>query len=360
MYAVIMAGGGGTRLHPLSRPERPKPFLPLTGEESLLQATVARLEGVTDDVTVVTDRRYERLVRSQVPGVAILAEPLGRNTAAAIALAALAIDRPEDQVMLVLPADQTVAEDRVEVFRGVLRSAHDHLATGAFGIEDPLVTLGIRVDRPATEYGYLIPDPTRSDVIDGLLAYPLARFEEKPKPARADELVELVAQGGGIAWNAGIFLWRRRAITAALGRYTGLLQSLGPMVASPQMLDRAYESIQRAVSIDHAVMESAARNGDVVMAAMDVGWSDIGSWTALLAAIGARGTGSVVQAGETVDVEADDLVVRRVEGRLGVIAPPERGSITAMHPIAVLRGTGPDLARVEALIERCSEPEDRP
>ena len=356
MYAVIMAGGGGTRLHPLSRPERPKPFLPLVGEGTLLQATAARLDGVTEDVTVVTDRRYERLVRSQLPGVAVLTEPLGRNTAAAIALAALAIDRPEDEVMLVLPADQTVEPDKAPVFRDVLRRAGEGLATGAFGIEDPLVTLGIRVDRPATEYGYLIPDANRGEAIDGLQAYPLLRFEEKPKPARAEELVE---QGGGIAWNAGIFLWRRRAITAALGRYTGLLQSLGPMVASPQMLDRAYESIQRAVSIDHAVMESAARNGTVVMAAMDVGWSDIGSWSALLAAIGARGTGSVVQAGETVEVEADDLIVRRVDGRLGVIAPPERGSITAMHPIAVLRGTGPDRDRVEALIERCSEPEER-
>ena len=356
MYAVIMAGGGGTRLHPLSRPERPKPFLPLTGDESLLQATVGRLDGVTDDVTVITDRRYERLVRSQVPGVAILTEPLGRNTAAAIALAALALDRPEDQVMLVLPADQTIAADKVGVFREVLRTAGKHLATGAFGIDDPLVTLGIGVDRAATEYGYLIPDQSRGEVIDGLQAYPLQRFEEKPKPARAEELLE---GGGGVAWNAGIFLWRRRAITAALGRYTGLLQSLGPMVASPQMLDRAYESIQRAISIDHAVMESAARNSQVVMAAMDVGWSDIGSWSALLGAIGARGTGSVVQAGETVEVEADDLVIRRVDGRLGVIAPPERGSITAMHPIAVLRGTAPDRDRIEALIERCGEPEER-
>ena len=353
MYAVIMAGGGGTRLHPLSRPERPKPFLPLIGEQSLLQATAARLEGVTDDVTVVTDRRYERMVRAQLPGVALLTEPLGRNTAAAIALAALAIDRPEDDVMLVLPADQTV--ERTDTFADVLRSA-GQLAEGAFDVESPLVTLGIQIDRPATEYGYLIPDRARRDVVDGLTAYPLVKFEEKPKPQRALELYE---EGGGIAWNAGIFLWRRRAILAALRRYTGLVQSLGPMVSSPQLLDSAYEAIQKAVSIDHAVMESAARNGDVVMAAMDVGWSDIGSWTALLAAIGARGTGSVVQAGETVDVEDGDLVVRRVDGRLGVIAPPGRGSITAMHPIAVLRGAAPDRPLIEALIERCSEPEDR-
>jgi len=351
MYAVILAGGGGTRLHPLSRPERPKPFLPLVGSTSLLQATVGRLRDVTDDVTVVTDRRYERLVRAQLPGVAVLNEPLGRNTAAAIALAALAIERPDDEVMLVLPADQTV--QRTDRFAEVLRGA-EQLATGAFGIEDPLVTLGIQVDRPATEYGYLIPDLGRGQEVHGLRSYPLLRFEEKPRPARAEELAAQV----GVAWNAGIFVWRRRSILAALGRYTGLLQSLGPMMASPQMLDRAYESIQRAVSIDHAVMESAARSGDVVMAAMDVGWSDIGSWSALLAAIGARGTGSVVQAGETVEVEADDLVLRRIDGRLGVIAPPERGSITAMHPIAVLCGAGPDRDRIEALIERCSEPED--
>src|SRR6478735_10060824 len=320
MYAVILAGGGGTRLHPLSRPECPKPFLPLLGERSLLQGTVERLQGLTDDVTVVTDRRYERLVRAQVPDAALVLEPLGRNTAAAIALATLVIDRADDEVMVVLPADQTVED--VPVFQRVLGAAAERLATGAFGVDDPLVTLGIQVDRPATEYGYLIPDVARGGSVGGLRAYPLTRFEEKPKPARAEQLV----QQEGVAWNAGIFLWRRRAIAAALGRYTGLLQSLGPMAASPVSLESAYEAIQKPISIDYAVMEGAAKNGQVVMAAMDVGWSDLGSWSALLGAIGARGTGAVVQAGERVEVEHDDLVVRRIGGRLGVIAPPERGS----------------------------------
>ena len=352
MYAVIMAGGGGTRLHPLSTPERPKPFLPLIGQRTLLQSTIDRLRGLTDDITIVTDRRYERLIREQAPEATLLLEPMARNTAAAIALAAMTIDRSDDAVMLVVPADQTVSD--VAVFQGVLRGAVE-LATGAFGIVNPLVTLGIQVDRPATEYGYLIPDVERGAEIAGLQAYPLLRFEEKPKAARAEELKDQL----GVAWNAGIFLWRRRAILDALGRYTGLLQSFGPMLDRPAMLERAYEAIQRPMSIDYAVMEGAAQSGIVVMGSMDVGWSDVGSWTALLDGIGALGSGLVVQPGETIEVEHDDLVVRRINGRVGVIAPPERGRMTAAQPIAILRGTGPDRATVEKLLERCSAPEDR-
>ncbi|MDH4142119.1 MAG: sugar phosphate nucleotidyltransferase [Chloroflexota bacterium] len=348
MYAVIMAGGGGTRLHPLSRPERPKPFLPLLGRVSLLQATAARLP--TDDITVVTDGRYERLVRDQLPGVRVLAEPRGRNTAAAIALATAALERADDDVMLVVPADAYIDPAREGAYRDVLRTAADGLATGSFGIADPLVTLGTRVTRPAIEYGYLVPRLDAREMVEGLAAYPLAAFEEKPKPDRAAELFEQ----DGVAWNAGIFLWRRRAIRAALDRYTGLMRLIEPTVSSPVLLDHAYEQL-KPISIDHAVMEGAARNGEVVMGSMDVGWSDLGSWSALLAAIGARGEGAVVQPGETVTVDDGDLVVRRVEGRLGVITPPERGRMTAAQQIAVLRGAAPDIARIRELIERCAE-----
>ena len=158
----------------------------------------------------------------------------------------------------------------------------------------------------------------------------------------------------GVAWNAGMFLWRRRAIRAALERYTGLVQSLGPMVHSPNMLQGAYESIQKPMSIDYAVMEGAARDGQVVMGAMDVGWSDLGSWSQLLEAIGVDGTGAVVKPGDTVEVEEDDLVIRRKDGRLGIIAPTGRGSMTATQPIAVLRGAAPDRWRIDELLARCA------
>jgi mannose-1-phosphate guanylyltransferase len=355
MYVVIMAGGGGTRLRPLSTAERPKPFLPLLGTESLLQATVRRLAGMPgldDDITVITDQRYERLVRAQVPDAGVLVEPAGRNTAAAVALATVGVDRPDDEVMVVLPADHLVAPDREDVFRDILALAAERLATGSFGVDDPLVTLGVQVTHPSVEYGYLIPKVTMGTDVGGIRAYPLQAFEEKPKPARAEELARLQ----GVAWNAGMFLWRRSAIRAALERYTGLVRLLEPTIAAPVLLRQAYEQL-KPVSIDYAVMESAARDGRVVMGSMDVGWSDIGSWSALLAAIGAGGQGAVVETGERTEVAADDLVVRRVDGTVRVLRPLEAGSMTAAQPVAVLRGA--DERVVQALLDRCAGSEAR-
>ncbi len=357
MYAVILAGGGGTRLWPLSRPETPKPFLPLTGDRSLLQIAVDRIVDHgelplgRDDVTVVTDRRYAGLVREQVPGVGIVAEPMGRNTAAAVTLATLSIDRADDEVMVVLPADQLIAGSSEGTYRAVIAGAAG-LATGAFETESPLVTLGIAPTEPSTQYGYLIPDFGRAERIGGLDAYPLEAFEEKPDQARA---VALQRQPG-VAWNAGIFLWRREAIRAALERHTGLLTLLGPSVGSRTGLEAAYEQL-RPTSIDRAVMEGAAASGRVVMAAMDVGWSDLGGWSALLAAVGASGTGRVISAGTPADAGPDDLIVERLDGRLAVADGPR--AILAPSPTALLAGAAATRSAVEALVERVSSWEDR-
>jgi mannose-1-phosphate guanylyltransferase len=351
MYAVILAGGGGTRLWPLSRPETPKPFLPLTGERSLLQRTADRLVGhpelplTAGDLAVVTDRRYGALVRAQLPGATVLEEPVGRNTAAAVALATVRLERDPDEVMIVLPADQTIRDEAG--FRAVIAGA-GRLAAGAFGIEAPLVTLGIRPTHAATVYGYLLPDLEGGGRVDGLEAYPLLGFREKPDPARAAELVARP----GTAWNAGIFLWRRRAIRDAVERATGLIGALGPVAADPAALTAVYERLP-SVSIDHGVMEGAAAERRVVTAAMEVGWSDLGSWTALLEAVGATGEGRVVQAGEPAEAGPDDLIVERVDGRLVAVGGP-RG-ILATTPTALLAGAAAtDRSRdaVLALVDR--------
>ncbi len=360
MYVVIMAGGGGTRLWPLSRPDRPKPFLPLTGDETLLQSTVRRLvEGPElggldrSSIAVVTDRRYATLVREQLEGVRVISEPAGRNTAAAVALAALAIDRDDDDVMVVLPADHRIDPEREADFRRVLADAASGLAGGAFGIDSPLVTLGVHPTHAATEYGYLVPRADEGQQVLGLSAYPLRAFEEKPVAGRARELLETA----GVAWNAGMFLWRRRAIRAALERYTMLPTVLEPALVSAAALAVAYERIQ-PLSIDHAVMEGAARDRQVVMAALDVGWSDLGGWPALLDALGHPADGGVVQPGQSVVLGEDDLLVQSEGGTLAV-RHGTAGRMVPDRPVAVLRGARDAFDVVQALLDRCAAAEAR-
>jgi mannose-1-phosphate guanylyltransferase len=359
MYVVILAGGGGTRLRPLSTAARPKPFLPLlpTGE-TLLQRTIARLLGPEldlgeSDICVVASAAYAPLVREQAPGTAVVVEPEGRNTAAAIALAALAVDRDEGDVMVVLPADHRIDPDREGLFRAVLRAAADSLATGAFGIESPLVTLGTRPTHASTQYGYLVPRVEAGEDVGGLRAYPLAAFREKPGAADA---VALVASPG-VAWNAGMFLWRRRAIRAALQRHAAdVLDGVAAGLAAGD-LAAAYPLLPSR-SIDYAVMEPAGATGEVVMAGLDVGWSDIGTWPALLEVLGAPGVrGGVVEAGEAVDATADDLLVERHPD--GLLVHEGMGKMVPLDPIAHLRGARGARPLVQDLLDRCAAAEAR-
>ncbi len=343
MYVVILAGGGGTRLRPLSRDARPKPFLPLLGERTLIQQTVDRLPTGLSGVFAVVSPAYADLVREQVPDVALVVEPEGRNTAAAIALATLAIDRPADEIMAVLPADHAIRD--ATQFQLTLREAADRLACGALGVEQPLVTLGVQVERPATDYGYLIPAPP-GERVGGLQAFRLQAFREKPDAATAQALYR---QGGGIAWNAGMFLWQRRAIRRALEEYTDLVSALEPVIHDPGALAAAYGRV-RTRSIDYEVMEPAARDGRVVMASMDVGWSDIGGWTALLVAIGARGEGRVVPPGDVAEVGTGDLAVLSNGSRLAIVAGP--GTIRSDGPAALLTGAAVDRHLIEELLAR--------
>jgi mannose-1-phosphate guanylyltransferase/mannose-6-phosphate isomerase len=275
MYAVVLAGGGGTRLWPLSTPERPKPFLRLIGDETLIERSVARLAPLVapPDVYVVTDRRYIDLAREQLPEIPaanFIGEPMGRNTAAAVALAAEAIERPADEAMIVLPADAHIADEAG--LRAALAVACEVAADGS------LVTLGVKPDRPETGYGYVMARPP-ARIVAGRETFAVDRFVEKPT---ADKAADLIATGLA-SWNAGIFVWTRESIRARLNRHAP--EIVGPIASAcaaggSTHLGAIYPSI-RSTSIDYAVMEPASVEGAVAVVPIDVGWSDLGSWAAL-------------------------------------------------------------------------------
>lgn len=348
MYAVILAGGGGTRLWPLSRPDRPKPFLPLLGERTLLRATFERVLpalGGPQDVAVVVDRRHVELVRAELPELPpgnVLAEPAGRNTAAAVAFAALALDREAGEVMAVLPADHLVAD--VAGFRDVLARA----AAVAAAADGPLVTLGIAPTGPETGYGYVVAAAER----DEPGAYAVARFVEKP-PAEA--AAALLAGPAPVAWNAGIFLWRRDAILGALAASApDILATVRAGVAGgPAALDASYATV-RATSIDYAVLEPASLAGRVAMVRADVGWSDLGSWAALRDALVARARAEgepagAVGSGPRRDVGSEGTLVL-AGGRL-VVTLGLRDTIVVDTPDALLVCAADRSQEVRAIAE---------
>ena len=346
MYAVVMAGGGGTRLWPLSTPARPKPFLRLIGDETLIQRSVARLAPLVapEDVYIVTDQRYCDLVREQLPGIPeanFIGEPMGRNTAAAVALAAEAIDRPGDEVMLVLPADAHIADEAG--LRAALAVAGIVAASGS------LVTLGVTPDRPETGYGYILARPP-ARIVDGRETFAVDRFVEKPTAERARELIATRLA----SWNAGIFVWTRSAIRDSLSRHAP--EIVGPIRAicsagATEDLSLAYPSL-RSTSIDYAVMEPASLEGAVSVVPIDVGWSDLGSWAALRdawqdRASGAVGIGNVRDLGSSnsLVLAGDRLVVTIGLDDMIVVDTPEALLICAADRSQDVRTIAEEMAR---------------
>ncbi len=293
---VVLSGGAGTRLWPLSRELHPKQFLPLIGAHTMLQDTVRRLAGLEVTAPIVVCNEAHRFVVAEQlrsissPAQAIVLEPVGRNTAPAIALAALAALAADggDALLLVLPADHVIQD--VSAFQAAVRTAATAARAGH------LVTFGVLPRSPETGYGYI----QRGEPLAG--GWRIARFVEKPERARA---VEFLA-GGGYYWNSGMFVFSARRYLAELRRQasdiaTACEQAFGSARADLDFtrVDAAAFSACRAESIDYAVMEKTA---DAVVVPLDAGWSDVGSWSSLQAASVPDADGNVIRG----DVLAED------------------------------------------------------
>jgi mannose-1-phosphate guanylyltransferase len=305
---VILCGGSGTRLWPRSRASKPKPFLPLVGDKTLFEQALLRCGEAEhfDPAVVVTGQAHLDHVESQlcgVPGAQVIVEPAAKNTAAAIALAAVRL--PDDEIMLVCPSDHHIAD--CEAFASAARSAASLAAEGW------LVSFGIEAKSPETGFGYL----RRGEAV-GEHGFQVAQFIEKPDLARAEQFLA----DGGYAWNGGIFAFR-------VGTFLDELQEHRPKLADAVRRSvaggkadghrfhpdpTAFAEIE-SESVDYAVMENTAK---AAMVPADMGWSDIGNWQALHMARDRDDDGNSVS-GEAELVDCRNVLVESDGPRVSVI-----------------------------------------
>jgi len=315
-HAVIMAGGSGTRLWPLSRSQRPKQALRLVGDRTLFQLALDRLAPLfTQQRTyVVTKAEYVAPLAEQMPDLPranFIVEPEGRGTAPAIGLAAMHLRRRDPEaVMAVLTADHYIA-NTVE-FREILKSAQGLAKAGH------LVTLGIRPSTPSTGYGYIHHGRPWADV-DGRPVFQVAGFVEKPDLPTATQMV----RSGEYSWNAGMFIWQAKRILDELARQMPAFY--GQLLQIETALDRAdyTATIQRLwpqvaeQTIDYGVMEGAY---DVVVIPAQMGWADVGNWSSLFEVLPVDTAGNVFTGPHVALDTRDTLVVsgKRLVATIGI------------------------------------------
>lgn len=278
MYAVIMAGGGGTRLWPVSRKNRPKQLLPLLGEETLFQSTVNRLADLfpPERILVVTVAEQANEMQTQVPAIPLenyLIEPAPRGTASVVGLAAAILrKRDPEAAMAILPSDHFIRNR--DLFHYLLRTAFN------IASHNYLVTLGITPLYPSTAYGYI----QQGELLDGDFKYPaykVRRFKEKPNEKTAQEFL----RSGDHSWNSGMFVWRADAILAEINKQMPVLADALNRISAvwntpkqDEALDALWHDL-KVETVDYAVMERAGRVA--VLPAGGLGWSDVGAWDSL-------------------------------------------------------------------------------
>jgi mannose-1-phosphate guanylyltransferase len=280
-HPVILAGGRGTRFWPLSRKSRAKQLLALDGRRTMIQQTVSRLRPLASprNVWVITNQHLRREIMRQLPRLSpgqVLAEPVGRNTAPAIGLAAfILLNHDPTAILGLFPSDHVIGDE--ERFRAVIRSAVEIAASG-----QNIVVLGIRPTRAETGYGYIeAGSPFQTDALH------VRRFAEKPDAARAAEFLK----AGNYFWNSGMFLWSARTLANALLEHlpktAPRLQQIAATFGTRKFagtFDRLYPGCEN-ISIDYAVLEPRSAKGEhssgIICLPADFGWNDLGSWTAL-------------------------------------------------------------------------------
>jgi len=312
IHAVILAGGRGTRFWPRSRARTPKQLLNIVGKQTMLEQTVARLRPLipAERIWTVTNAEQAAEVKKQLPPAArkrVLTEPLGRNTAAAIALAAVHIRHAArgDALLAVLPADHYIANP--ERYRIIVRAALDVARHRGH-----MVVLGIPPTRPETGFGYI---ERMGDALDsrGFPVYAVRRFTEKP----ALSVAKVYAGSGDYHWNAGMFFWRVSTFLENLNKYlpqTGAhLESLAHSIGKnnyDRKLRAAYARLEN-ISVDYAILEPATRQpGEpaVFVIPAEIGWSDIGSWAAVYELL-AKAPGENILPGNACALDASGNLV---------------------------------------------------
>jgi mannose-1-phosphate guanylyltransferase len=315
-YAVIMAGGVGSRFWPLSTPEVPKQFLDVLGMgKSLIQMTFERLSQIApaENIFVVTNESYKNLVVEQLPQMSahnILTEPQRKNTAPCIAYAAAKICAiNKDANLIVAPSDHLILQS--DKFERIVQVALKESAA-----ENCLVTLGIKPNRPDTGYGY-IQFELNGDLIAGSVAN-VRQFTEKPNR----ELAELFLKSGDYYWNSGIFVWKAETILTALEKFKPELHQL--FTEKPEFYgsdsEQAYVNqcfeVCEDISIDFAVMENA-KNVKIVLADFD--WSDLGTWGSVYAHLNKDVNGNAIVGGDVKVVDSHNCIINIPQSRSALI-----------------------------------------
>jgi mannose-1-phosphate guanylyltransferase len=346
-YAVVLAGGGGTRFWPKSRKTRPKQLLDIIGEGPLISQTLKRLEGLfsREKILVLTQENQVEELKEHIdlPEENILAEPQAKNTAAAIGLAALELKRRagEEAVFAVLPSDHYIAD--LDAFLKALLLAKE------VALQGYLVTIGIRPRYPETGYGY-IGLGKRLDEIGYQEVHLVERFVEKPDLPTATRFVE---QGNHL-WNSGTFVWKVQAFMEAIRRHLpALYEGLEEIARSgyhSEVIRRIYNEFPD-VSIDYGLMEKADP-GEVAVVIGEYGWSDVGSWSALGELLEKDEQGNVMR-GEVVGLDCSNSILYGDGGLIGAIGLEEM--IVVFSGGAVLVCPKERAQDVRSLVERLKE-----